>query len=599
MTDSSATFNDLPLSDEVRGAILEDLGWDEPTPVQLAAYPPAIEKKDLIVQSRTGTGKTGAFGIPLVDKLVSSELAVQALVLAPTRELALQSARELARLGSRKGIRTAAVYGGAPIQKQVDELKAGAQIVSGTPGRVLDHLGRGTLDPTGLQVLVLDEADEMLSMGFAKEINAIFEMLPATKQTLLFSATVDDAIERMAKRHMSEPVFLGLSSDQVGATTLDHFVYFVSGKARAQDLVKVLENEDPPSAIIFCNTKAETESVAAALQHSGFNADWINGDLPQRDREKLMARTRSGDLRYLVATDVAARGIDISHLTHVINYTFPESVEQYIHRSGRTGRAGKTGVALSLVSPQELGSLYYLRLRFKIFPIERSLPSKGEEETRKEADRIGLLEQAASKHPGDGSMRLARRLLTHENAEVLVAGLLSSFFGFQEEDTDERAAAERRAKPGPIVKDEVSKEQPPPRKPRRSRERTAADSDQAEQTPKSKRPRREGRDGAPLAKEASAPDESATSQAPDNEDMTRLYISVGRKDGARAGQLARFFREEGKLERADVGRIRIRDKHAFVEVRSEHAETVSAALSGKTLLEREITVEPARPDAST
>ncbi|MBX3248264.1 MAG: DEAD/DEAH box helicase, partial [Myxococcales bacterium] len=387
------TFDSLGLTEPVLRAIGE-IGWSSPTPVQRECYPLAIDGKDLIVQSRTGTGKTGAFGIPIVDRLLDAQPGVQALILAPTRELALQSAREIGRLAVHRGLSTTAVYGGAPMEKQVRELAQGAQIVSGTPGRVLDHLRRGTLDSSGLRVLVLDEADEMLSMGFAKELHAILELLPKERQTFLFSATVDGPIQRVGERHMKDPTVVTLSGDAVGALGITHYVYMVSGKGRARDLGRILEVEDPESAIIFCNTKAETEQVAAELQRLGFDADWLNGDLPQSERERIMARTRASELRYLVATDVAARGIDISHLTHVINFALPEHLEQYIHRTGRTGRAGRTGTAITLVAPQELGTLYYLRLQYKIFPIERSMPSAGEERTRRELDRLEMLQQA-------------------------------------------------------------------------------------------------------------------------------------------------------------------------------------------------------------
>jgi|GEM_PF-442107 len=442
-------FAALNLSEPVLRAI-DEVGYTEPTPVQAATYPVAITGRDIIVQARTGTGKTAAFGIPLVDKLVTADPWVQALVLAPTRELAVQSQRELARLAQYKGLHTVAIYGGAPMGRQIDELKSGAQLVSGTPGRVLDHLRRGTLEPGRLKVLVLDEMDEMLSMGFAKELNAILEMLPpkGRRQTMCFSATVDGEIRRHAERHMHEPEMISLSSDAVSAAQITHQVYMVSGRDRIGDLVRVLEVEDPDSAIVFCNMRSETERVATGLKLAGFNADWLNGDLPQKDRERIMSSTREGKLRYLVATDVAARGIDISHLTHVINFTFPESAAVYVHRTGRTGRAGRTGCAISLVGPEELGRLYYLRLEYKISPVERSLPTHGELKTRQEIDRIGLLEAAFAARPNPNDLSVARRLLTHPENERILAGLLHTFFGTKD-DADEEAAAARRSKPGP------------------------------------------------------------------------------------------------------------------------------------------------------
>src|SRR5262245_40542256 len=336
--------------------------------------------------------------------------------------------------------------------RQIDELQAGAQIVSGTPGRVLDHLWRRTLDPSGLRALVLDEMDEMLSMGFAREFNAILELIPDRnrRQTMCFSATVDGDIRRHAERHMKEPQMVSLSSDAVGAEAVSHFAYTVSGRDRVGDLIKVLEDEDSESAIVFCNMRSETEQVASGLKQAGFDADWLNGDLPQREREKVMQRTRESKLRYLVATDVAARGIDISHLTHVINYSFPESPAVYVHRTGRTGRAGRTGCAVSLVSPTELGRLYYLRLEYKIAPIERTLPTRGELQTRKEADRILLLENAFSGLPAASDLAVARRLLTHPDAELILAGLVHTFLGTHDEVDEEAASVRRTRKPDAV-----------------------------------------------------------------------------------------------------------------------------------------------------
>ncbi|MFK7999842.1 MAG: DEAD/DEAH box helicase [Polyangiales bacterium] len=463
------TFSAMNLSAPILKAI-EEIGWDTPTPCQFQSFKPSSDGRDLIVQSRTGTGKTAAFGLPLVDSRVSEEPKVQALILAPTRELALQSAREISRLGQYRNIATTAVYGGAPIEKQVRALADGAQIVSGTPGRVLDHLKRGTLNAEGLKVLVLDEADEMLSMGFAKELHAIMDLLPKERQTLLYSATVDGPVQRMGERHMTDPVHLQLSGDAVGALGVTHYVYMVTGAGRARDLVKIIENEDPESGIIFCNTKAETEQVAAYLQKAGYSAAWLNGDLAQNDRERVMKSTRDGELRFLVATDVAARGIDISHVTHVINFALPVNIEQYVHRTGRTGRAGRTGTAMSLVAPQELGTLYYLRLQYSIFPIERSLPSVGEEKTRQETDRVEMLKAALGTHPAsDTDLAVAKRLLTHADAERILAGFVGSFFGTKADPDAEAAAARRERKPRP-AKREARGEKREKREPREKRE---------------------------------------------------------------------------------------------------------------------------------
>jgi len=455
------TFDAIPLGAEVRKAV-EALGYVHPTPVQLAVFEPATRGKSLVVQARTGTGKTAAFGLPIIDTLVKrSQSGVQALILTPTRELALQVARELERLAQFRGTKIVAIYGGAPMGRQIAALEEGAQVVVGTPGRVLDHLRRGTLDPQGVRIFVLDEADEMLSMGFQKELNAIIETLPKDRQGLYFSATIPPDVERLANSHLRDPEYVTLSSDQIGALEISHFVYLVREGDKRAALARIIEVEDPESAVIFCNTKDETERVAEALKARGYDADWLNGDLEQRERERVMQATREGKLRFLVATDVAARGIDISHLTHVINADFPESAEQYVHRTGRTGRAGRTGTAISMVGPKDVGHLYMLRLTYKIRPIERMLPTQGELRTRAEADMIAFLADAyAGKAQDPQHLAIARRLLTHDSAEVVIAGLLADHLGASSQDATQEAADARRAKnPPPVVHEEPRREE--------------------------------------------------------------------------------------------------------------------------------------------
>lgn len=441
----------LPLSEEVRRAV-DELGYVHPTPVQRAVFEAAAEGADLVVQARTGTGKTAAFGLPLVDRLVKSEKpTVQALVLSPTRELALQITRELSALGKHRKLRFAPVYGGAPMQRQIDDIREGAQLVIGTPGRVLDHLSRGTLDPTTIRIVVLDESDEMLSMGFLPQINEILSYLKQAHQTLLFSATVPPDVRRMAETRLKDPQFITLSGDHIGALEIQHFVY-LSRRDKGAELVQIIEIENPESAIVFCNTRDQTKRIAAALQQQGYAADWLNADLAQSDREKVMAATREGKLRFLVATDVAARGIDISHLTHVINADFPESTENYVHRTGRTGRAGRTGTAISLITPQDVGNLYMLKLTYKIFPIERELPTQREQRTRQEADIVSMFAEAfCSRRPHPDDLSLARRLISHEAADVIVAGLLRDHLGARPEAQESAAALRRSRLPAPVT----------------------------------------------------------------------------------------------------------------------------------------------------
>src|SRR5262249_20391826 len=274
---------------------------------------------DLMVQSRTGSGKTAAFGIPLAQLVPAGAVGLQALILAPTRELAIQVSQELQRICMYRNIQVVPIYGGAPMGKQIAALKAGAQIAVGTPGRVLDHIRRRTMLPATLRLLVLDECDEMLSMGFQEEIEAILKELPTQRQTLLLSATIPEEIERIGRRYMREPEKVILSADFVGVHEIDHYYYLVSGVGRARDLLSIFEVERPDSAIVFCNTRDDTGLVAEVLQKHGHDAEAISSDLTQPDRERVMGKMRSGQLKFLVATDIAARGIDISNLPFVVN----------------------------------------------------------------------------------------------------------------------------------------------------------------------------------------------------------------------------------------------------------------------------------------
>ena len=458
------TFDAIPLSADLRRAV-DACGYTNPTPVQLAVFEPASRGRNLVVQARTGTGKTAAFGLPILDVLVKKSLPkVQALILTPTRELALQITRELEKLAQFRGTKLACIYGGAPMGKQIELLEGGAQVVVGTPGRVLDHLRRGTFDPSNVKIFVLDEADEMLSMGFAKELHAIADKLPKDRQGLFFSATIPPDIERLAAAQLKDPELIALSSDQIGALEINHFVYILRGGDKRAQLIRILEVEDPESAIVFCNTKDETERLCEALQRAGYEADWLNGDLEQSARERVMQATRDGKVRFLVATYVAARGIDISHLTHVINADFPETAEAYVHRTGRTGRAGKTGTAIAIVTPKDIGNLYILRLTYNIRPIERQLPTDGELKTRAEADLVAMFVDAFGDRKVDpADLSLARRLLSHPYAETIIASLVRDHLGVKiarEGDVAAEAAAARRGKNPPPV--EAPKPAPAP-----------------------------------------------------------------------------------------------------------------------------------------
>ncbi len=492
------TFDALPLSSDVRKAI-DDLGYTHPTPVQRAVFEFAAKGRDMVVQARTGTGKTAAFGLPLIDSVVKvNRPAVQAMILCPTRELALQITRELSAIAKHRGTKVVAVYGGAPMGKQIEQLKDGAQILVGTPGRVLDHLRRGTLDTQACKAFVLDESDEMLSMGFLPQISEIWSYLPEQRQVLLFSATLPPDVKRVAETRLKNPEYVTLSGDNIGALSIQHFVYMTMTDKLAE-LIAVIETENPESAIIFSNTRDDTKRVAAGLQAQGYQADWLNADLSQNERESVMAATRKGELRFLVCTDVAARGIDISHLTHVINFDFPESAESYVHRTGRTGRAGRTGTAISLIAPANIGGLYLLRLTYKIRPIERHLPSARERKTRAETDLVQMfVESAATRSIHAEDLALARRLLTHEAGDRVIATLLRDHLGARPDAAEEATAARRAKPPAPAPEPERPKAAAPPvrverprEEPRREERPREARVERPREEPRREEPRRE------------------------------------------------------------------------------------------------------------
>ncbi len=425
---SEVTFEQLGLSEPLLRGIAER-GYTRPTPVQARAIPLVLTGKDLIVRSKTGTGKTAAFGIPALQRLPGDERHPLALILCPTRELALQVAGELESLAVHTPLKVVAIFGGTSMQQQYDALDAGAQIVVGTPGRVYDHIRRGSLDLSHARMAVLDEADEMLDQGFYEEVTRILEHLPKDRQMLLFSATVPPDIDRLIRRFCHEPETLLISGDDMTVEGIEHAIYYtVDAYPKPRNLIYLLELEEPENAIVFCNTRNDTGLVAAVLNRHGFDAEVLNGELPQKERERVMGRIKKGELAYLVATDIAARGIDISDLGHVINYSLPEDPSTYLHRVGRTGRIGKKGVALSLVSGREMVTLTALEKRFGIHFQERKLPSP-EVALKSWLDRhMGELRAGARTTIADSMLPLARELKGIPEGEQLIAFLLRHYF---------------------------------------------------------------------------------------------------------------------------------------------------------------------------
>jgi ATP-dependent RNA helicase DeaD len=360
------------------GQGVRDLGWSKPTPVQEQVIPRMREGGDLIVQAQTGSGKTGAFGIPIAERIDTDEKHCQALVIAPTRELANQVAGEVEQIGRHRGVRCVPIYGGVGYGAQIEGIEKGAHVVVGTPGRILDHLGSGRLSFAKVRCLVFDEADELLSLGFWPDMRENKSYLPDDRQSCLFSATMPERVRSLARQFLRDPAFVSLSADRVAPREIAHFWVLTTAKDKDAALARILEHEDPDSAIVFCNTKDDVRYVTAYLKRRGFDADQISGDLNQNAREEAMRRIKAGQLRVLVATDVAARGIDISDLSHVIGYAAPQSPEVYVHRTGRTGRAGKSGIAISLVSGLDIGNFRMIQQANQIEISELKLPTDAE-----------------------------------------------------------------------------------------------------------------------------------------------------------------------------------------------------------------------------
>ncbi len=378
------TFSELDLKPEIIRAVSE-MGFVNPTPVQEKAIPLILEQKDdLIALAQTGTGKTAAFGLPIINAINTQNSDTQCLILCPTRELCIQIAKELGLFSKFiHNLRITPIYGGANIQPQLKDLKQGSKIVVGTPGRTLDLIKRKALRLKNINTLVLDEADEMLNMGFQEDLDEILSTTPGDKRTLLFSATMPRPIENMTQKYMSAPVKMEMGKRNAGSKDVNHIYYMVTAKHRYQALKRIADMHPKIFSIIFCRTRQETKDIAEKLMKDGYNADSLHGDLSQAQRDLVMNKFRNKNVRLLVATDVAARGLDVTDLTHVINYNLPDDLEAYVHRSGRTGRAGKKGTSIAIVHSREGGRIRQLEKMLNK-PFERALVPGGKEVCEKQ-----------------------------------------------------------------------------------------------------------------------------------------------------------------------------------------------------------------------
>ena len=556
MADSQNTeFSELGLRAELVAA-LSALGYEEPTPIQREAIPLLLEGHDLLGQAATGTGKTAAFMLPIIQKWAAQPRSqrVTALILVPTRELAMQVAEAAHKYGRSLGVRILPIYGGAPMNRQLRALQQGVDIVVATPGRALDHLRRGTLVVDALQMLVLDEADEMLDMGFAEDIETILDAVPAERQMILFSATMPARLGKIAEKHLRNARRVQIAHERAAAGAAPRVrqqAYIVPRAHKLAALGRVLDIEAPGAALIFCRTRTEVDELSEALNGRGYRAEALHGGMSQEQRERVMGRLRSGTAELLIATDVAARGLDVDVLTHVVNYDVPSAPESYIHRIGRVGRAGREGVAITLAEPREHRLLKNIervagqKLQIAKVPTVADLHAR-----RLELTRAALREAA-----------LGEDL---EQFRVVVESLADEF------DVMDIALAAVKLAHQELVGAEDAKEIPDlSDKPRESRDPARPrESRGTSGKPRSGAPR--GRGG--------------------NQETANIFIGAGRAAGIRPQDLVGAIANEAGLRGNEIGAIRIDERHSLVEVPADVANNVIAALRGTTIKGRKVTV---------
>ncbi|SHH33653.1 ATP-dependent RNA helicase DeaD [Geodermatophilus nigrescens] len=545
--EQAVTFADLGLREELLAALTR-LGYEEPTPIQREAVPPMAAGRDLLGQAATGTGKTAAYALPVLQRLPDERPGGDplALVLVPTRELAIQVSEALHRYGRDLGARVVPVYGGQPIPRQLRALEAGVDVVVATPGRALDLLQRGSLHLGGVATVVLDEADEMLDMGFAEDLEALLDEVPEERQTVLFSATMPRRLDAMARRHLRDPLRIQVAREvptEGEAPRVRQTAFVVSRAAKPAALGRVLDVESPTAAIVFCRTRDEVDDLTETLNGRGYRAEALHGGMSQEQRDRVMGRLRGGTAELLVATDVAARGLDVEQLTHVVNYDVPAAAETYVHRIGRVGRAGREGVAITLVEPRAHRML-------------------------KTIERVTGAPIKVERVPTVADLRARRLELTRAALrESLLGDDLERFRAVVETLTDEFDVMEVALAAVKLAHEAT----------------TGPDDDEEipEVTLRPERPQRDGDRGQGRA---------LRSRSGGSGDSVRLFIGAGRSAGVRPGDLVGAIAGETGLRGRDVGAIEIAERFSLVEVPAAAAEEVIAALKASSVKGKKVTV---------
>lgn len=528
-TQEITSFEDLHLDRKILAA-LKDMGFEEPSPIQKRAIPLALEGEDLIGQAQTGTGKTAAFGIPIIQKINEKDRHIQALVMSPTRELCIQVADEISKIGRTKRVRVLPVYGGQPIERQIRSLKRGIQVVIGTPGRLLDHIRRGTIDLEYVNFLVLDEADEMLDMGFVDDMENIIKNVPPERQTMLFSATMPRPILSISKKYMRAPKMVAIHKEVVTAPTIDQYYYETRDKV--DGLCRILDTTDDCKMIIFCRTKKGVDELVIALATRGYEAEGLHGDLSQNQRDRVMKKFRSGQVDILVATDVAARGLDIDNITHVVNFDVPSDSESYVHRIGRTGRAGNSGVALTFITPREFRQLKLIERSIKTKILRGTLPTDASVLERQREQIVSKMQTILEQDRYQDYLPIVETLEKDYDIQDIAAAALK----FMQEGA--KALEE---------------------------------------------PEEEGE---------SLPDSLANTGAKPG--MVRLFINIGRSSRVTVRDIVQSIAIEAEIPARSIGRISIYDKFSFVEVPMEYAEKVLGVMHRNTIRGCRVNMEPAK-----
>ncbi|WP_037219496.1 DEAD/DEAH box helicase [Rhodococcus sp. JG-3] len=532
--DDDITFADLGIDERVLKA-LRDVGYESPSPIQAATIPPLMAGNDVVGLAQTGTGKTAAFAVPILSRLDVSRRTPQALVLAPTRELALQVAEAFGKYATHiPGLHILPIYGGQAYGIQLSGLRKGAQIIVGTPGRVIDHLEKGTLDLSGLEYLVLDEADEMLKMGFQEDVERILSDTPEYKQVALFSATMPAAIRKISKQYLHDPVEITVKTKTSTAPNITQRYVQVAHQRKLEALTRIFEVEEFEAMIMFVRTKQATEELAEKLRARGFSAAAINGDIVQAQRERTIGQLKNGQIDILVATDVAARGLDVDRISHVINYDIPHDTESYVHRIGRTGRAGRAGQALLFVAPRERHLLKAIERATRQPITEMQLPSVDDVN----AQRVTKFKDSITESLGNENLALFRRLIEDYEREHDVSLVdIAAALAIQSRDGEAFLL-----KPEPPA---------PPRAPREPRE--------------------------PRPPRTFDEDAASSHHRKTGQEMATYRISVGKRHHVAPGAIVGAIANEGGLRRSDFGHISIRPDHSLVELPADLAdETVEA-----------------------